>query len=81
MNTNALLIDLLVPLVKRLVGAALFEFIQSAVIKVDNSHAAGFEKRANVIFSVKNLESYKQVSQWLVNLAVEVAVAKIRVKQ
>ena len=78
---NSVLIDIIVQIVKRMAGAALFEFIQAAVTKADDSHASGPEKRADVIFSVKNLESYREISQWLVNLAVEVAVAKLRIKQ
>jgi hypothetical protein len=76
---NSVLISLLVSIVKQLISAALFQFITNAVERAETSGDEGTKKRAAVIEQVRNLPVFSQTANWLINLAIEAAVAKLKV--
>ena len=73
------LINLIAALVKRLVGEDLWSLIVIAVAQVDESDNPGSEKREAVITATYVFTS--TVATWLVNLAIEAAVAKLKVSK
>jgi hypothetical protein len=74
-----LLLALLTPIVQQLVTAGLFKLIQDAVKRIDASTDDGAHKRAVVIATVANHPLARQAAGWAINLAIETAVAKLRV--
>lgn len=75
---NTVLINLLIPIIKQLVGGVLFAFIANAVNKAEQSADPGDQKRATVIRSVMSTSVAQQTAGWLINLAIEAAVAKLK---
>ena len=74
-----LLLALLTPIVQQLVTASLFKLIQNTVKRIDASTDDGSHKRAVVIATVANSPLAQQAASWAINLAIETAVAKLRV--
>jgi hypothetical protein len=78
---NPILINILVQIVKQLVTGALFQFITNAVTKAAHSNQPGEQKRAAVFASVMNTGVFQQTASWAINLAIETAVAKLKVSK
>lgn len=70
------LINLIAALVRRLVGADLWSLIVIAVSQQDSEEKSGDEKREAVIAALRAMTT--TVAGWLVNLAIEAAVARLR---
>jgi hypothetical protein len=71
------LINLIATLVRQLIGSDLWSLIVIAVINVEKTDQSGTEKREAVITALRAMTS--TVAGWLVNLAIEAAVAKLKV--
>lgn len=72
------LIALITALVRQLIGADLWSLIFIAVTQQNDTEKTGDEKREAVITAMRNI-SPLDVAGWLVNLAIETAVAKLKV--
>ena len=71
---NAFWLKLLVMAIKATIGAVVWEDVQTAVIAVANGDLSGEEKRAIVLHQIKL--AFQNVPTRLINLAIEIAVAK-----
>jgi len=71
------LINLVAALVRQLIGSDLWGLIVIAVTQQDDTDKSGSEKREAVITATRAFTS--TVAGWLVNLAIETAVAKLKV--
>ena len=71
------LITLIAALVRQLVGSDLWSLISIAVNQVEETDKSGSEKREAVVSWIRS--STSTVAGWLVNLAIEAAVAKLKV--
>jgi hypothetical protein len=71
------LINLIATLVRHLVGSDLWSLISIAVAQQDDVDKSGTEKREAVITALRAMTS--TVAGWLVNLAIEAAVAQLKV--
>lgn len=71
------LINLIATIARQLVGADLWSLIYIAVNQQDSEAKTGDEKRAAVVNAVRAFTT--TVASWLVNLAIEAAVAKLKV--
>lgn len=70
------IIILIVTLIKQLIGSDNYSTIEDAVKEVDDTQISGSDKHEAVILAVE--EFLEGVSSWLINLAIEAAVAKLR---
>ena len=73
------LINLIAALVKRLVGEDLWTAIEIAVNYQDTENKTGEEKRAFIIEQAKEL--FSSATTWMLGLAIEAAVAKLKVSK
>lgn len=71
------LINLITALVRQLIGSDLWALIVIAVTQQDGTEKSGSEKREAVVVALRAMTS--TVAGWLVNLAIEAAVAKLKV--
>jgi hypothetical protein len=71
------LINMIASIVRHLVGSDLWSLISIAVAQQDDVDKSGTEKREAVITGLRAMTS--TVAGWLVNLAIEAAVAKLKV--
>ena len=71
------LITLIAALVRQLIGSDLWSLIVIAVNQQDGEAKSGDEKREAVVTATHVFSS--TVATWLVNLAIEAAVAKLKV--
>jgi hypothetical protein len=71
------LINLIATLVRQLIGSDVWSLISIAVAQQDDVDKSGSEKREAVIAALRAMTS--TVAGWLVNLAIEAAVAKLKV--
>lgn len=71
------IINLITALVRQLIGSDLWSLIVVAVSQQDSEQKPGAEKREAVIMALRAMTS--TVASWLVNLAIEAAVAKMKV--
>jgi hypothetical protein len=71
------LINMIASIVRHLVGSDLWSLIVIAVLQVEETGQSGTEKREAVITGLRAMTS--TVAGWLVNLAIEAAVAKLKV--
>jgi hypothetical protein len=71
------LVSLIVALVRQLIGSDLWALIVIAVTQQDSTEKSGSEKREAVVVALRAMTS--TVAGWLVNLAIEAAVAKLKV--
>jgi hypothetical protein len=71
------LINMIASIVRHLVGSDLWSLIVISVINVEKTGQSGSEKREAVITGLRAMTS--TVATWLVNLAIEAAVAKLKV--
>lgn len=78
---NSIMINLLIQIVKQIVGGALFAFIANAVANAERSSDPGDQKRAAVVRSVMSTGLAQQAAGWAINLAVEAAVARLKVSK
>lgn len=78
---NALLITLLASIVSRITGPGLYQFITDAVATAEDLYQSGGEKHQHVISTIINTPAFKECATWLINLAIESAVAKLRTSQ
>ncbi len=78
---NTFLISLLTGIVSKLTGAGLYQFIANAVETAENMYQTGSEKRSHVFSTIVNTPAFEECATWLINLAIESAVAKLRVAQ
>jgi hypothetical protein len=71
------LVSLIVALVRQLIGSDLWALIVIAVSQQSEEDKSGSEKREAVVTTLRAFTS--TVAGWLVNLAIEAAVAKLKV--
>ena len=71
------LVYLIATIVRQLIGADLWSLIYIAVNQQDDADKSGYEKREAVITAIRAFTS--TAATWLVNLAIEAAVAKLKV--
>lgn len=71
------LVNFIVALVRQVVGAELWGAIFVAVQYQDSTNRTGEEKRAIIVEQAKTL--FSGVASWMIGLAIESAVAKLRV--
>jgi hypothetical protein len=71
------LINMIASIVRHLVGSDLWSLISIAVAQQDDVDKSGTEKREAVITGLRAMTS--TVAGWLVNLAIEAAVAQLKV--
>lgn len=74
---KATLINLIATLVRQLIGSDLWSLIVIAVAQQDGTDKSGDEKRAAAIEALRVFTT--TAAGWLVNLAIEAAVAKLKV--
>ena len=71
---NSFWLSLLVMAINAMAGAVVWEDVQAAVIAVANGDLSGEEKRAIALCQLKR--AFQNVPTRLLNLAIEIAVAK-----
>ncbi|AFL76218.1 hypothetical protein [Thiocystis violascens] len=82
---NAVWINLIAAILRRLFDTALWQHLLTLILAADASDLPGAEKRQWVLNQLHALpESYRQalasVAPWLLNLALEAIVASLRAK-
>ena len=73
-----ILLTILLKLIKQIVSKQVFDFIQALVAEYQNKDIPNNEKRKRVIDKVK--QTYPQIREHLINLALEAIVANLKVK-
>ena len=76
---KSILINTIATIVRQLIGSDLWGLIVIAVSQAEASDKSGSEKREAVITGLRAMTS--AVASWLVNLAIEAAVAKLKVSK
>jgi hypothetical protein len=71
------LINMIASIVRHLISPDLWSLIVIAVLQVEETGQSGSEKRESVITATSAMTS--TVAGWLVNLAIEAAVAQLKV--
>ena len=73
------LINLITALVRRLVGSDLWSLISIAVAQQDSEDKPGVEKAMSVKTSIQAIST--TAAAWMINLAIEAAVARLRTQK
>ena len=74
------LINLIATLVRQLIGSDLWSLIVIAVTQQDGTEKSGSEKREAVITAMRSIAPV-DVAGWMLGLAIEVAVARLRTQK
>ena len=71
-------IALINQIVRQLTGSQVYALIAGAVVLAESRMMPGSDKREFVISNLLQRDDVKSVATWLVNLAIEAVVAKLR---
>lgn len=75
-NMNTLIINTISLLVKQLISGNVWNLIVTAVNEANKTEVSGEEKREQVLSTIQPVAI--SISTWLINLAIETAVARLK---
>ena len=77
---KSIIINTIATLVRQLIGSDLWSLIVIAVTQQDGAEKSGTEKREAVITAMRSIAPV-DVAGWMIGLAIEAAVAKLKVSK